>query len=217
VYHQISTVEYVPDDIEAKQLRAIFDPARLDPHTGPESPELTVKWYRQDPHDWFRINYTDPNTGFHAGWTRMRTILISDTCISSTQPPIWRTAGDYIRTRDSLPILWKSLKSSSRTSVRPTSTRTRNHDSRYSRNRSEQSLSESFERYLQDKGKGRGGDGGNYRRNAARELERFAVWAAGDRGADDWTGIVPGDVDRAPHVRGPRRACLSGVRPASRR
>jgi len=35
------------------------------------------------------------------------------------------------------------------------------------------SLSESFER-LQDKGKGRGGDGGNYRRNAARELERFA-------------------------------------------
>ena len=35
-------------------------------------------------------------------------------------------------------------------------------------------LDDSFERYLQDKGKGRGGDGGNYRRNAARELERFA-------------------------------------------
>jgi len=60
------------------------------------------------------------------------------------------------------------------------------------------SLSESFERYLQDKGKGRGGDGGNYRRNAARELERFAEWAAGDRGGDDWTGIVPDDVDRDP-------------------
>jgi len=60
------------------------------------------------------------------------------------------------------------------------------------------SLSESFERYLQDKGKGRGGDGGNYRRNAARELERFAEWAAGDRGDDDWTGIVPDDVDRKP-------------------
>jgi len=28
---QISTVEFVPDDIEAKQLRAVFDPARLDP------------------------------------------------------------------------------------------------------------------------------------------------------------------------------------------
>jgi hypothetical protein len=65
---QISAVEFVPDDIEAKQLRAIFDPGRLDPPTGPESPELTIKWYRQDPDDWFRINYTDPNTGFHAGW-----------------------------------------------------------------------------------------------------------------------------------------------------
>jgi len=59
-------------------------------------------------------------------------------------------------------------------------------------------LDDSFERYLQDKGKGRGGDGGNYRRNAARELERFAEWAAGDRGDDHWTGIVPDDVDREP-------------------
>ena len=48
-------------------------------------------------------------------------------------------------------------------------------------------LADSFERYLQDKGKGRGGDGGNYRRNAARELERFAEWAAsagGDQAHD---------------------------------
>jgi len=52
-------------------------------------------------------------------------------------------------------------------------------------------LDDSFERYLQDKGKGRGGDGGNYRRNAARELERFAEWAAGDRGDDHWTGSSP--------------------------
>ena len=58
-------------------------------------------------------------------------------------------------------------------------------------------LDDSFERYLQDKGKGRGGDGGNYRRNAARELERFAEWAAGE-GGDDGTGIVPNDVDRDP-------------------
>ncbi|QWC20702.1 hypothetical protein [Halorubrum sp. 2020YC2] len=65
---QVSTVEFVPDDIEATQLRAIFDPARLDPPTGLKSPELTVKWYRQDPDDWFRVNYTDSNTGFHAGW-----------------------------------------------------------------------------------------------------------------------------------------------------
>ena len=58
-------------------------------------------------------------------------------------------------------------------------------------------LVSSFERDLQDKGKGRGGDGGNYRRNAARELERFAEWAAGDRG-DDRTGIVADDADREP-------------------
>ena len=60
------------------------------------------------------------------------------------------------------------------------------------------SFSESFERYLQDKGKGRGGEGGNYRRNAARELDRFVEWAAGERGDEDWTGIVPDDIDRGP-------------------
>lgn len=57
---------------------------------------------------------------------------------------------------------------------------------------------DSFERYLQDTGKGRGGNGGNYRRNAARELERFAQWAAGDRGRSEWTGIVPDGIDRDP-------------------
>jgi integrase len=59
-------------------------------------------------------------------------------------------------------------------------------------------LRSSFDRYLQDKGKGRGGEGGNYRRNAARELDRFAEWAAGERGDDDWTGITPEDADREP-------------------
>ena len=60
------------------------------------------------------------------------------------------------------------------------------------------SLADFFKRYLQDKGKGRGGDGGNYRRNATHELERFAQWATGDRGRKEWTGIVPDDVDRDP-------------------
>jgi len=64
--------------------------------------------------------------------------------------------------------------------------------------RTGQSLASSFERYLQDKGKGRGGDGGNYRRNAARELERFVEWAAGERGDEDWTGVVPEDAGRDP-------------------
>ena len=59
-------------------------------------------------------------------------------------------------------------------------------------------LRSSFERYLQDKGKGRGGEGGNYRRNAACELERFVEWAAGERGDEDWTGVVPEDADREP-------------------
>lgn len=67
---QIDTVEFVPDDIEAKRLRATFDPYRLDPPTGPDSPELVVDWHRQEPHDWFRVDYADPNTGFHAGWHR---------------------------------------------------------------------------------------------------------------------------------------------------
>ncbi len=31
--------------------------------------------------------------------------------------------------------------------------------------------------------------------DAARELERFTEWAAGERG-DDWTSIVPESVDR---------------------
>jgi integrase len=62
----------------------------------------------------------------------------------------------------------------------------------------ERPLRSSFDRYLQDKGKGRGGEGGNYRRNAARELERFVEWAAGERGDEDWAGITPEEVDRDP-------------------
>lgn len=57
------------------------------------------------------------------------------------------------------------------------------------RERADRPLASSFERYLQDKGKGRGGEGGNYRRIAARELDRFVEWAAGERGDEDWTGI----------------------------
>jgi hypothetical protein len=65
---QITAVEYVPDEIAAKQIKATFDPNRLEPPTGPKAPILVIAWYRQTPHDWFRVNYSDPNTGFHAGW-----------------------------------------------------------------------------------------------------------------------------------------------------
>jgi integrase len=64
--------------------------------------------------------------------------------------------------------------------------------------RADRPLQSSFERYLQDKGKGRGGEGGNYRRNAARELDRFVRWAAGELGGNDWSGIVPAHADRDP-------------------
>lgn len=64
----VTDVEYVPDAVVAKRLRATFDPDRLDPPTGPDEPRLVVEWYRGDLHDWFRIDYSDPNTGFHAGW-----------------------------------------------------------------------------------------------------------------------------------------------------
>jgi len=64
--------------------------------------------------------------------------------------------------------------------------------------RTGRSLADSFDRYLQDKGKGRGGDSRNYRRNAAREIERFAEWAVGDRGREEWTGTVSDDSNREP-------------------
>ena len=65
---EIETVEFVPNRAEAMKLKATFDPARLDVETGPEPPRLVVTWYRGSPRDWFRVDYSDPNTGFHAGW-----------------------------------------------------------------------------------------------------------------------------------------------------
>lgn len=47
----VTRVEYVPDAIEAKRLRAVFEPDRLDPPTGPDPPTLSVVWYRQQPDD----------------------------------------------------------------------------------------------------------------------------------------------------------------------
>lgn len=65
---QIVDVQYLPDAVEARRLRATFDPDRLAPPTGPETPRLDVEWFRGAPHDWFRVDFSDPNTGFHAGW-----------------------------------------------------------------------------------------------------------------------------------------------------
>lgn len=65
---EIVEVEFRPDRAEAKRLRAVVDPLRLDVDTGPENPSIDVEWYRQEPDDWFRVDYSDPNDGFHAGW-----------------------------------------------------------------------------------------------------------------------------------------------------
>lgn len=65
---QVTAVEYEPDPVTARRLRATFAPTRLEPPTGPEAPTVKITWYRQSPDDWFRVDFTDPNTGFHAGW-----------------------------------------------------------------------------------------------------------------------------------------------------
>lgn len=65
---QVTNVEYEPDPVRAKRLRATFAPERLEPPTGPEPPTLTVEWIRGSRRDWFRVDYADPNTGLHAGW-----------------------------------------------------------------------------------------------------------------------------------------------------
>lgn len=62
----------------------------------------------------------------------------------------------------------------------------------------ETALADSLSRYLQDIGKGRDGAGGNYRRNVERELNRFLEWANGERGRDNWAGVVPDEADRPP-------------------
>jgi len=54
---------------------------------------MTARWYRQDPHDWFRINYTDSNVVLTPASTRTRTIPASDRRVSSTQSRLRRTAG----------------------------------------------------------------------------------------------------------------------------
>ena len=64
----VTSIEYVPDSVEARALNATIDPVRLNPPTGPNAPTLSIEWYRGSPDDWFRIDYSDPNTGFHAGW-----------------------------------------------------------------------------------------------------------------------------------------------------
>ena len=67
---ETTTVTYEPDSIQRRYLAAEVGPGRVVPATGPESPTLTVRWETAPPHRRFRIDYADPNTGFHCGWHR---------------------------------------------------------------------------------------------------------------------------------------------------
>lgn len=65
---EVVSVRFQPDAIQKRYLTAKVDPHRVDPPTGPEPPRLEVHWKLTPPHDEFRIDYADPNTGFHCGW-----------------------------------------------------------------------------------------------------------------------------------------------------
>lgn len=65
-------------------------------------------------------------------------------------------------------------------------------------NSSDRPFTASIGRYLQEKGKGRGGESGSYRRDAARELERFQDWLE-DRDTDLSHQPARANDDREPH------------------
>jgi hypothetical protein len=67
---EVVSVRFEPDAIQKRYLAAAVDPQRVVPPTGPESPQLEVHWKLTPPHDEFRIDYADPNVGFHCGWHR---------------------------------------------------------------------------------------------------------------------------------------------------
>ena len=64
----VISVRFEPDAIQKRYLAAEIDPRRVVPPTGAESPQLEVHWKLTPPHDEFRIDYADPNVGFHCGW-----------------------------------------------------------------------------------------------------------------------------------------------------
>ncbi|WP_255171228.1 hypothetical protein [Natrononativus amylolyticus] len=67
---EITAVEYEPDSISKRFVRATIDPNRVTPTTGPQSPTLEVEWRYADGDAYYRIHYADPNTGFNCGWHR---------------------------------------------------------------------------------------------------------------------------------------------------
>jgi hypothetical protein len=66
----VVTVQYEPDAIQKRYLRAEIAPDRVTPPTGPERPTLELRWETAPPHEQFRIDYHDPNVSFYCGWHR---------------------------------------------------------------------------------------------------------------------------------------------------
>ena len=65
---EITETWYAPDSVQRRYLVGSIAPARVEPPTGPDAPQIAVRWLST--RDEFRIDYTDPNTGFHCGWHR---------------------------------------------------------------------------------------------------------------------------------------------------
>jgi hypothetical protein len=66
----VDRVRYRPSVAEKRYLEARVAPERLDVAIGSEPPSITVRWRRVPPYDEYRVDYTDPNVGFHCGWHR---------------------------------------------------------------------------------------------------------------------------------------------------
>jgi hypothetical protein len=66
----VDRVRYRPSVAEKRYLEARVVPERLDCEAGPEAPTVTVRWRRSPPYDEYRVDYTDPDVGFHGGWHR---------------------------------------------------------------------------------------------------------------------------------------------------
>jgi len=66
---EITDTWYEPDAVQQRYLVASVAPAHVDPPTGPDAPRIEIRWRAGTPTG-FRIDYTDPNTGFHCGWHR---------------------------------------------------------------------------------------------------------------------------------------------------
>ena len=67
---EVGSLGFEPDAIQKRYLAAEVDPLRVVPSSGPKAPRLEIHWKLTPPHDEFRIDYADPNTGFHCGWHR---------------------------------------------------------------------------------------------------------------------------------------------------